>query len=63
MLAAWAGRLAALFAPGDDVFAYFNNDPRGCAVRDAQRFAAEVENAGLTATRVRQEREVVVAPA
>jgi uncharacterized protein YecE (DUF72 family) len=62
-LAAWAGRLAALFSPEDDVYAYFNNDPRGCAVRDAQRFAAEVEKVGLAPTRVRREREVVVAPA
>ena len=63
VLAAWAGRLAALFGPDDDVYAYFNNDPRGCAVRDAQRFAGETENAGLTPTRVGREREVVVAPA
>lgn len=50
-LASWAGRLAELFEPGDDVYVYFNNDPRGCAVRDARRFASAVAGAGLEPTR------------
>ena len=60
-LAGWAGRLAGMFAPEDDVYAFFNNDPRGCAVRDAQRFAGVVERAGLVPTRVPSSREVSVA--
>jgi uncharacterized protein YecE (DUF72 family) len=59
----WAGRLAGLFGPEDDVYAFFNNDPRGCAVRDAQRFAGAVERAGLVPTRVPSAREVAVARA
>lgn len=31
----WAEKIAAL--PADDVFVYFNNDPTGAAVRDAER--------------------------
>ena len=62
-LAGWAGRLAGLFAPEEDVYAFFNNDPRGCAVRDAQRFAGAVERAGLVPTRVPSAREVAVARA
>ncbi len=62
-LAGWAGRLAELFAAADDVYAFFNNDPRGCAVRDAQRFARAVERVGLVPTRVPSPREVSVARA
>ncbi len=49
-LASWAGRLAELFEPECDVFAYFNNDPRGCAVRDAGVFSAAVVRTGRTVT-------------
>lgn len=51
-LETWASRLGELWADGDDVYAFFNNDPRGCAVRDARVFAAATERAGLTPTRV-----------
>jgi uncharacterized protein YecE (DUF72 family) len=50
-LASWAGRLADLFGPDEDVYVYFNNDPRGCAVRDARRFASAVDGTGLVPTR------------
>jgi uncharacterized protein YecE (DUF72 family) len=49
--------LATLWGDDDDVFVYFNNDHGGCAVRDAHRFAAAVERAGLTGTRVPNARE------
>ncbi|MDQ4068542.1 MAG: DUF72 domain-containing protein [Actinomycetota bacterium] len=62
-LKTWTARLADLFDPEDDVYAYFNNDPRACAVRDAQRFAREAGKAGLVPTRVPGAREVAVAPA
>ncbi len=62
-LTGWAGRLAGLFGPDEDLYAFFNNDPRGCAVRDAQRFAGAAARAGLVPTRVPRPQEVAVAPA
>jgi len=53
----WAERIAAEWGPRAQVFAYFNNDPGGCAVRDARLFAGAVRAAGLTATRVPAEDE------
>ena len=50
-LKSWANRLAELFDAADDVYVYFNNDPRGCAVRDAERFASILAEAGLQPTR------------
>jgi uncharacterized protein YecE (DUF72 family) len=35
-----------------DAYVYFNNDPGGCAVRDAVWFAEEATAAGLSPTRV-----------
>jgi uncharacterized protein YecE (DUF72 family) len=51
-LATWAERLAGLWPPSADAWVYFNNDPLGCAPRDAVRFAAAVRRAGLVPTRV-----------
>jgi uncharacterized protein YecE (DUF72 family) len=51
-LAAWAGRIAERFGPGDDVYVFTNNDPEGCAVRDARLLAAPLARAGLHPTRV-----------
>jgi uncharacterized protein YecE (DUF72 family) len=48
----WAGRLAETWPARADVFAYFNNDQLGCAVRDAAVFAEEAMQAGLSPTRV-----------
>ena len=39
-LRAWADRIADTWAKGLDVYAYFNNDQRGAAPRDAAGFAA-----------------------
>jgi uncharacterized protein YecE (DUF72 family) len=50
-LASWAETLAATWGPGADVYVYFNNDPGGCAVRDAAVFAIEARKAGLEPTR------------
>jgi uncharacterized protein YecE (DUF72 family) len=36
--------------PGSDVFAYFNNDHSGCALRDAGTFARLTADAGMTPT-------------
>lgn len=59
-LETWARRLASMFSAGDDVYCYFNNDPHGCAVRDARRFAAAAGRAGLHPTRVPGWRETPV---
>jgi len=51
-LRSWVARIAELW-PGDcEVHVFFNNDPRGCAVRDAVRFAGHAGRAGLRPTRV-----------
>jgi uncharacterized protein YecE (DUF72 family) len=51
-LAHWAERLAGLFSPDEDVFAYFNNDPGCWAVADAITFARRLEKVGLRPTPV-----------
>jgi uncharacterized protein YecE (DUF72 family) len=48
----WVERLAGQWTPEEDLFAYFNNDPRACALRDARVFAELAEEAGLRPTRV-----------
>lgn len=50
-LTSWAERLAEMFESNDDVYVYFNNDERGCAVRDARRFATAVAAVGLEPSR------------
>ncbi len=50
-LTSWAERVATLFDRRDDVYVYFNNDERGCAVRDVRRFATAATAAGLVPTR------------
>lgn len=57
----WARRLASLFSPRDDVFAFFNNDAYGCALRDAVAFARAAARAGLSPTHVPAPREVKIA--
>lgn len=48
-LDAWARRIANAY--GDEqVFVYFNNDPRGCAVHDAAVFARACRRIGLDVT-------------
>jgi uncharacterized protein YecE (DUF72 family) len=56
----WAKHLAELWPASADVFVYFNNDPEGCAVRDARWFAAAVKRTGRTPTRVPKASEVPV---
>ncbi|HEX6548606.1 MAG TPA: DUF72 domain-containing protein [Candidatus Dormibacteraeota bacterium] len=51
-LTTWAERIAELWPATADVYTFFNNDPRGCAVRDAVVFARIAERAGLHPTRV-----------
>jgi uncharacterized protein YecE (DUF72 family) len=51
-LARRAAELARRWGRDDDLYVYFNNDPQGCAVRDAVAFAAAAERAGLRPSRV-----------
>ncbi|MFN2488179.1 MAG: DUF72 domain-containing protein [Actinomycetota bacterium] len=51
-LRTWAARLAETWGAAADVYVFFNNDPRGCALRDARLFAREIRRAGLEPTRV-----------
>jgi uncharacterized protein YecE (DUF72 family) len=60
-LKTWAERLAGMWKPDEDVFAYFNNDHRACAVRDAVVFARLAAEAGLRPTRVPDAAEVRLA--
>ncbi|CCK31205.1 hypothetical protein BN159_6826 [Streptomyces davaonensis JCM 4913] len=50
-LRTWATRIADTWPKGRDVYAYFNNDAGGAAVRDATAFARVATKAGLTVTR------------
>ena len=60
-LTGWAKRIAGLWSPDEDVYCYFNNDGRACALRDAIVFARLANNCGLSTTRVPREDEVRVA--
>lgn len=51
-LGGWARRLAELWPEPADVFAYFNNDAHGCALRNAITLADLAERHGLQPTRV-----------
>jgi uncharacterized protein YecE (DUF72 family) len=48
----WVERIAERWPADADVFAYFNNDRYGCALRDAITFAELATDAGLHPTRV-----------
>lgn len=54
----WAARLAGDWGPRSDIYAYFNNDGRACAPRDAIRFAEACAGVGLHPTRVPDAGEV-----
>jgi uncharacterized protein YecE (DUF72 family) len=51
-LRSWVARLGEQWTPADDIFVYFNNDPRACALRDARVFARLATSAGFVTTRV-----------
>jgi uncharacterized protein YecE (DUF72 family) len=48
----WVDRIAGMWRSDEDVYAYFNNDTAGYAIRDAITFAELAEAAGLRPTRV-----------
>jgi uncharacterized protein YecE (DUF72 family) len=51
-LASWASRLNEQWATDEDVYVYFNNDPRACAIRDARVFALAGHRVSWVVTRV-----------
>jgi uncharacterized protein YecE (DUF72 family) len=51
-LATWAERLAAAWPSDAAIWTYFNNDPRGCAPRNAAQFAGLCRRVGLEPSRV-----------
>jgi uncharacterized protein YecE (DUF72 family) len=59
-LGRWVERLAETWSPNDDLYVFFNNDPRGCAIRDAIVFADLMGKAGYDVTRVPQRSEIKV---
>ncbi|MGI8847688.1 MAG: DUF72 domain-containing protein [Candidatus Dormibacteria bacterium] len=48
----WAERIGQLWGADATVYVFFNNDPFGCAVHDAARFATICNDLGLPTTRV-----------
>ncbi len=60
ILETWVERIAELWPPEADVFAFFNNDHRCCAPRDAGVFARLAEKAGLRPTHTPDPDEVHV---
>ncbi|CAM5449249.1 Histidine kinase OS=Streptomyces fumanus OX=67302 GN=GCM10018772_45620 PE=4 SV=1 [Streptomyces fumanus] len=50
-LSTWVTRIGTTWPDGQDVYAYFNNDPNAAAVHDAIAFAGLARTAGLTVTR------------
>ncbi len=58
-LTEWADRVAQTYDDGEDVYAYFNNDPGCAAVSDAITFAEELRQRGRTVTRVPAVRPVL----
>jgi uncharacterized protein YecE (DUF72 family) len=60
-LASWVERLRACWAPDEDAYVYFNNDPRACALRDARVFALAGRREGWPTTRIPAADEVRLA--
>jgi uncharacterized protein YecE (DUF72 family) len=59
-LSSWATRVSDLWTHSDDVFVFFNNDGRACALRDATTFAGYVKKQGLPVARVASPRDIRV---
>jgi uncharacterized protein YecE (DUF72 family) len=60
-LAAWVARIDGVLPRSADLFVYFNNDFRACALRDAILFAHLAQRAGWEVSRVPDLDEVRVA--
>ena len=56
----WVARLQDGWDRDEDIYVFFNNDPRACALRDAIIFAKLMEDAGFDTTRVPKRSQVTV---
>jgi uncharacterized protein YecE (DUF72 family) len=61
-LTTWAERIEETWGAAADAYAYFNNDHRGCALRDAATFARLVGEAGLDSVRTIPITDAVLTP-
>jgi uncharacterized protein YecE (DUF72 family) len=59
-LSSWVERITSGLSESSTVYAYFNNDPHACALRDAVVFARLAERAGWLVSRVPTVDEVAV---
>jgi uncharacterized protein YecE (DUF72 family) len=59
-LSTWVTTLASMWAPEEDVFAFFNNDPLACALDNARTLAALASDVGLRPSRVADAGDVIV---
>ena len=62
-LMSWARRIETMWGASREVYVFFNNDGRGCAVRDARLFALACGRAGLETTRVPRREDIRFASA
>jgi uncharacterized protein YecE (DUF72 family) len=61
-LTTWAAQIEETWGAAADAYAYFNNDHRGCALRDAATFARLVGEAGLDSVRTLPITDAVLTP-
>jgi uncharacterized protein YecE (DUF72 family) len=59
-LVSWVARISQEWKTDEDVYAYFNNDPRACALRDARVFALAGRRTGWAPTRIPDADEVTL---
>jgi uncharacterized protein YecE (DUF72 family) len=59
-LKSWVDRLVDMHGTSADVFVYFNNDPRACALRDARTFGRMAAAAGFDVTRMPGAKEITI---
>ena len=59
-LAEWVERFDREYTKAEDLYVFFNNDPRACALRDAIWFADLMKEAGFKTTRVPARSDVTV---
>lgn len=60
-LDSWVERLAGQWTRDADIYVYFNNDPRACALRDARMFALSARRTGWSVTRIPQAGQISLA--
>ncbi len=59
-LQTWVERLTEMWGTTSDIYVYFNNDPRACALRDAIVFGRLARSAGFEVTRTPEMSDVHV---